>query len=97
MDLGRGSETHDVPYQQISNENPRVADSLRVFQREEVLCEVECEHLMLLVNEEPWSYEEAKELKVWRNACRDEIESIVKNNTWSLVDLPLNCKAIGLK
>ena len=73
MDLGRGSETCDVPYQQISNENPRVADSLRVFQREEVLCEVECEHLMLLVNEEPWSYEEAKELKVWRNACRDEI------------------------
>ncbi|WZZ50841.1 hypothetical protein YC2023_050948 [Brassica napus] len=63
----------------------------------ELLCEIEVEHLLLLANEEPWSYEEAKELKVWRDACEDEIKSIVKNNTWSLVDLPPNCKAIGLK
>ena len=63
----------------------------------ETLCELECEHLLMLVNEEPWSYEDAKELKVWRDACEDEIKSIVKNDTWSLVDLPRNCKAIGLK
>ena len=63
----------------------------------ETLCEVECEHLLLLVNEEPWSYEEARDLKVWRDACDDEIESIIKNNTWTLVDLPPTCKAIGLK
>lgn len=31
----------------------------------EILCEIECEHLLLLMNEEPWNYEEAKELKVW--------------------------------
>ena len=63
----------------------------------ETLCEIECEHLLMLVNEEPWNYEEAKELKAWRGACEDEIRSIVKNKTWSLVDLPPNCKAIGLK
>lgn len=51
----------------------------------------------MLVNEEPWKYEEAKELKVWRDACEDEIKWIVKNDTWVLVDLPSHCKAIGLK
>lgn len=34
---------------------------------------------------------------MWRNACEDEIRSIEKNNTWTLVDLPSDCKAIGLK
>lgn len=63
----------------------------------ELLCEIEIEHILMLVDEEPWSYGEAKELKVWRDACQDEIESIVKNNTWSLVHLPPKCKAIGLK
>ena len=63
----------------------------------ELLCEIEVEHLLLLANEEPWSYEEARELKVWIDACDDEIKSIEKNNTWTLVDLPRNCKAIGLK
>lgn len=29
----------------------------------ELLCEIEVEHLLLLANEEPWNYEEAKELK----------------------------------
>lgn len=30
----------------------------------ETLCEIEVENLLLLVNEEPWSFEEAMELKV---------------------------------
>lgn len=34
---------------------------------------------------------------MWREACEDEITSIKKNKTWTLVDLPLGCKAIGLK
>ena len=63
----------------------------------ELLCEIEVEHLLLLANEESWNYEETKELKVWRDAFEDEINSIVKNNTWTLVDLPSNFKAIGLK
>lgn len=62
-----------------------------------LLAEVEAECLLLLLNEEPWSYNEAKEEQVWKDACQDEIESIVKNNTWDLVDLPHGAKAIGLK
>lgn len=36
-------------------------------------------------------------MKVWLNACEDEIISIEKNRTWTLVDLPVGVKAIGLK
>ena len=61
------------------------------------LAEEEGERLLLLLNEEPWDFEEAMELKVWRDACEEEIASIIKNKTWNLVDLPKGAKAIGLK
>lgn len=40
----------------------------------ETLCEIEYEDLLLLVNEEPWK----RELKIWRDACEEEIKSIEK-------------------
>ena len=62
-----------------------------------LLAEVEGERLLLSINDEPWDFGEAKEKKVWRDACDDEIKSIVKNKTWDLVELPAGAKAIGLK
>ena len=62
-----------------------------------LLAELEGERLLLSINDEPWSFEEAKEKKVWRDACEDEIKSIVKNKTWDLAELPVGAKAIGLK
>ena len=61
------------------------------------LAEVEGERLLLLLNEEPWDFKAAMEEKVWRDACEEEIKSIVKNKTWVLVDLPSDAKPIGLK
>lgn len=54
-----------------------------------ILAEIEGEHLLLAINEEPWDFKEANKLKVWRDACEEEIMSITKNKTWSLVDLPV--------
>lgn len=51
----------------------------------------------MIINDEPWSFAEAKELKVWIEACKDEIFSIEKNDTWDLVELPAGIKPIGLK
>jgi len=51
----------------------------------------------MVINDEPWDFAEAKELQVWIDACKDEIISIEKNNTWFLVDLPKGVKPIGLK
>ena len=61
------------------------------------LAEVEGERLLLLLNGEPWDFKTAMEEKVWRDACEEEIKSIVKNKTWILVDLPSDAKLIGLK
>ena len=62
-----------------------------------LFAEVECELLFLSINEEPRNFHEAKGNKRWTNACEDEIDSINKNNTWELVELPQGVKIIGLK
>ena len=62
-----------------------------------LLAELEGEQLLMIINEEPWSFSDAKELKVWVDACKDEIVSIEKNKTWDLVELPTGIKPIGLK
>lgn len=46
----------------------------------------------MIINDEPWTFNDAKELKVWIDACKDEIFSIEKNNTWDLVELPERSK-----
>ena len=33
----------------------------------------------------------------WKEVIRDEIDSIIGNKTWKLVDLPLDSKSIGYK
>ncbi|XP_013601675.1 PREDICTED: uncharacterized protein LOC106309155 [Brassica oleracea var. oleracea] len=48
-------------------------------------------------HDEPWDFNEAKAHKELIVACEDEIESIIKNKTWNLVDFPIGAKAIGLK
>lgn len=59
--------------------------------------EEEGELLLNLINQEPRNFGEAQELEEWIKACEEEIQSIVKNGTWELVDLPRGAKAIGLK
>lgn len=62
-----------------------------------LLADCEYERLLMTINDEPWTFEEAKELKVWIDACKDELVSIEKNKTWELVDLPTGVKPIGVK
>ena len=33
----------------------------------------------------------------WKKAVNDEIDSLISNNTWKLVDIPPSCKTIGCK
>ena len=62
-----------------------------------LVAELECERLLMMINNESWDFAEAKKMKVWLNACGEEILSIEKNDTWELVGLPLEVKPIGLK
>ncbi|CAH9068398.1 unnamed protein product [Cuscuta epithymum] len=53
-----------------------------------------------LVNDEPFTYSQAissKEAPFWLEAIQNEIESIQKNKTWILTELPKGCKPIGCK
>ena len=55
-------------------------------------------HLLLLLNDdEPASYHEAKDNPMWVKATKEEIDSIEKNGTWKLVTRPSNATIIGLK
>lgn len=55
------------------------------------------EILLMCINNEPQSFEEAKGFKEWIRACEDEILSITKLKCWTLVDLPSGAKPIELK
>ena len=62
-----------------------------------LLAEEEGEMLLLCLNGEPRTFEEASELKEWIEACVDELHSIEKNEVWTLVELPKGVKSIDLR
>ncbi|MCO5591563.1 hypothetical protein L7F22_045550 [Adiantum nelumboides] len=47
--------------------------------------------------DEPDSFEQALECVQWKDAMQQEIDSIHKNHTWDLMDLPTGKKPIGTK
>ena len=51
-------------------------------------------------DDDPKSYEEAmasRDSTFWKETVNDEMNSILSNNTWVLVDLPIGSKPIGCK
>ena len=53
-----------------------------------------------LIDDDPKSYKEAitsPNALLWKEAINSEIESIMYNHTWKLVDLPPGAKTIGCK
>src|SRR5229473_1519491 len=52
------------------------------------------------IGQDPVSYKEAMEAadaEEWAEACQYEMDALLKNNTWELVNLPPGCKAIKSK
>ncbi|GJV60668.1 ribonuclease H-like domain, reverse transcriptase, RNA-dependent DNA polymerase [Tanacetum coccineum] len=68
-------------------------DRMEIYQNAR---EVETETL-LFTEEEPRNYKEASTYKKWIEAMEIELDSINKNNTWTLTTLPTNQKVIGIK
>ncbi|MCH85062.1 histone deacetylase, partial [Trifolium medium] len=52
---------------------------------------------LLLTNTEPKTVKQALQDPNWYNAMKEEFDALQKNQTWSLVSLPPNRKAIGCK
>ena len=56
--------------------------------------------LLLNIEEDPKTFNEAmssRDASFWREAVNDEMDSIISNQTWILVDLPAGSKAISNK
>ena len=56
--------------------------------------------LTYLLENEPRNFKEAmssSDASLWKEAVNNEIESILQNHTWELVDLPPGCKPLGYK
>ena len=51
----------------------------------------------LFTDADPISFEDTSKEKKWRNAMNQEIDAILKNKTWELVELPRGKKAIDVK
>ncbi|KAL0335031.1 UNVERIFIED_CONTAM: Retrovirus-related Pol polyprotein from transposon TNT 1-94 [Sesamum radiatum] len=52
------------------------------------------------IEDDPVTFKDAMaslEAKQWKEAVKSEMDSIVSNGTWELVDLPLGCTTIGCK
>ncbi|GAU50018.1 hypothetical protein TSUD_331710 [Trifolium subterraneum] len=62
-----------------------------------VRCMIRGKHLPKELWGEAVNFEDAVKDEKWLNAMNEEIESIERNNTWELVDLPHGKKAIGVK
>lgn len=46
---------------------------------------------------DPTTFEEAEKIMKWKGAMDEEINSIIKNQTWELTNLPKEAKCIGVK
>ena len=71
---------------------------MRDYVSGEGLSEEETElNMEIVTSDDPVSYEEAVKSYKWREAMDAEMESIQKNETWSLTELPAGTKKIGVK
>ena len=56
--------------------------------------------ILLMVEDDPKTYKEAmlsRDVAFWKEAINNEMDSLLFNNTWIIVDLPPGSKAIGCK
>jgi hypothetical protein len=55
------------------------------------------EQLHVVGSDEPTSFTEAEHSLSWRKMMMEDMDSIMENGTWSLIDLPPSRKLIGMK
>ena len=58
------------------------------------------DYLTYMLKGEPQTYKEAinsTNVLTWKEAIKNEIDSILHNHTWELVDLPPGCKPLSYK
>lgn len=101
-DVGASSSTqNDDLVHEGTHERPETEDGdLRRSKRQKVAKSFGPDFVSFMVEGEPNTYHEAvtsPEGPQWKEAIKNEIDSILQNHTWELVDLPVGCKPLGYR
>ena len=94
--------SHDLEqYQEQEQEiDQNEEDELRYSKRARTSKSFSPNFLTFLLENEPLTFEKAMsgpKAPLWKEAVNIEVESILQNHTWELVDLPPRCKPLGYK
>ena len=93
----RDTLTSDIDHESINDESE---EALRRCKRARTSKSFGPDFLTYLLENEPQSFNEAMstpEAPMWKEAVNSEIESIMQNHTWELVNLPPGSKPLGCK
>ena len=98
QELNSSKRTHDTT---IGSSQSQQDDNVpRCSKRTRTSKSFDPDFLMYLLENEPQSFKEARsspEAPYWKEATNDEVESILQNHTWELVDLSPGSKPLGYK
>src|SRR5687768_13712678 len=84
-------------------ENPEEDDNeaaLRKSKRQRIAKSFGDDFIVYLVDDTPRTIEEAyssPDADYWKEAVRSEMDSIMSNGTWEVVERPYGCKPVGCK
>ncbi|XP_071694471.1 uncharacterized protein [Rutidosis leptorrhynchoides] len=93
-------ETHHEQVHEELVESEEEELELRRSKRERIEKSFGHDFHTYMVENEPTTYREAvssSEGPQWKEAIKSEIDSILQNHTWELVDLPPGCKPLGFR
>ncbi|KAL2253074.1 UNVERIFIED_CONTAM: Retrovirus-related Pol polyprotein from transposon TNT 1-94 [Sesamum indicum] len=83
-----------------SNQTHEESDEPRRSKRARIVKDFGSDFVTYNVEDDPITFKDAmasSEAKQWKEAVKSEMDSIVSNGTWMLVDLPPGCNTIGCK
>ena len=101
-----GKEVRENVLSQPSSSTPHSQNQenleieLRRSKRARVEKDFSPDYYVFNVDENPFTLKEtllSPDCVFWKEAVNDEIDSLISNKTWKLVDLPRGCKTIGCK
>ncbi|GAB2265737.1 hypothetical protein Dimus_037845 [Dionaea muscipula] len=100
-ETGQGEDPNDEMDQDESQEpNEEIEFEPRRSKRARIEKIFGPDFQMYMVDREPQTYKEAvnsPDGPLWKEAINSEVDSILQNHTWELVDLPQGCKPLGYK
>lgn len=93
------SQSTNINYEQSNRRSLRNRNEIQLPKRlqKDYLMSHDEMYSSFLACDEPLSYDEAKRHSQWKDAMENEMQALLKNETWELVELPKERKALNNK